>query len=74
MHSGAFTTEEKDFQQKKVQFFLSLSSTGIDLHFFTKIFILQRCLDPNPCPNPNFFSDSDPAKTGGFFRIRIQNT
>jgi hypothetical protein len=37
---------------------------------FTKIFILQQCLNPNPYPNPNFFfgfsqniriiSDSDP--------------
>jgi hypothetical protein len=41
-----------------------------DLRYFTQIFILQQCLDPNP----NFFSDSDPAKTFGFFCIRIQNT
>jgi hypothetical protein len=27
-----------------------------DLRFFTQIFILQQCLDPNP----NFFSDSNP--------------
>jgi hypothetical protein len=45
-----------------------------DLRFFTQMFILQQCLDPNPYPNPNFFSDSDPAKTFGFFRIRIHNT
>jgi hypothetical protein len=41
-----------------------------DLRFFRQIFILQQCLDPNP----NFFSGSDPAKTFGFFRIRIHNT
>jgi hypothetical protein len=35
-------------------------------------FILQQCLDPNP--NPNFLSDSDPAKIFEFFRIRIHNT
>jgi hypothetical protein len=32
------------------------------------MFILQQCM------NPNFFSDSDPAKTFGLFRIRIHNT
>jgi hypothetical protein len=30
-----------------------------DLRFFTQIFILQQCLEPNlnlnPFPNPNFF-------------------
>jgi hypothetical protein len=31
-----------------------------DFLFFTKMFILQQCLNPNPYPNPNFF------------RIRIQ--
>jgi hypothetical protein len=44
----------------------------VDLRFFTKFFILQQCLDPNQ--NPNFFSDSDPAKLFGFCRIRIQYT
>jgi hypothetical protein len=36
------------------------------------MFILQQCLNPNPYSNPNFFSDSDPAKTFGLFRIRIR--
>jgi hypothetical protein len=43
-----------------------------DLRFFKQIFILQQCLNPNPYPI--FFSDSDPAKNFGLFRIRIHNT
>jgi hypothetical protein len=31
-------------------------------------------LDPNSYTNPNFFSDSDSAKTFGFFQIRIHKT
>jgi hypothetical protein len=31
---------------------------------------IQQCLDPYP--NPNFYSDSDPAKSYGFVRIRIR--
>jgi hypothetical protein len=53
------------FNRKKIFFF-----QVFDLRFFTQIFILQQCLDPNPnpYPNPNFFSDSDsdPSKTFGF--------
>jgi hypothetical protein len=40
-----------------------------------KIFLnFTQCLDPNLNPNTNFFSDSDPAKIFGFFRIRTHNT
>jgi hypothetical protein len=50
--------------------------------FFTKNFILQQCLNPNPnfffgfgsSQNIRIISDSDPAKTFGLFRIRIHNT
>jgi hypothetical protein len=69
MCSGICTTEKKVFQLKNVGFFLF---QVFDLRFFTKKFILQQCLNPNP--NPNFFSDSDPAKIFGLFRIRIHNT
>jgi hypothetical protein len=62
---------EKILSIKKQKIFLF---QVFDLRFFTQIFILQQCLDPNSYPNPNFFSDSDPAKTFGFFRIRIHNT
>jgi hypothetical protein len=50
---------------------LSLSSVWSAI-FHTKNFTLQQSLDPNP--NPNFFSDSDPAKIFGIFRIRIHKT
>jgi hypothetical protein len=66
---GICTTEKKVLQRKPLRFFLF---QVFDLRFFTLIFILQQCLDPNP--NPNFFSDSDPAKIFGLFRIRIHNT
>jgi hypothetical protein len=59
--SGTCTSEKTFFNRKKIFLFQVL-----DLRFFTQIFILQQCLDPNPYPNPNFFSDSDPAKTFGF--------
>jgi hypothetical protein len=29
-------------------------------------------MNPNPYPNPNFFSYSDPAKIFGFLRIQIR--
>jgi hypothetical protein len=58
---------EKSFPTEKLTFFLF---QVFDLRLFTKNFILQQCLDPKP----NFFSDSDPAKIFGFFRIRIHNT
>jgi hypothetical protein len=38
----------------------------ICLHFFHPLLWLD--------PNQNFFSDSDPSKSFGFFRIRIRNT
>jgi hypothetical protein len=46
------------------------------IFLFQMLDILQQCLNlnPNSYPNPNFFSDSDPAKTFGWFRIRIHNT
>jgi hypothetical protein len=64
---------KKNFPIEKHNFFLFYV---IDLRFFTRVFILQKCLDPNPYryPNPNFFSDLDPAKTFGFFRIGIHKT
>jgi hypothetical protein len=52
---------EKKFSIEKHKVFLF---QVFDLRFFTQIFILQQCLVPYP--NPNFFSDSDPAKTFGF--------
>jgi hypothetical protein len=52
---------EKILSIKKHNIFLFLV---FDLRFFTQIFILQQCLDPNPYPNPY------PNPT--FFRIRIQ--
>jgi hypothetical protein len=52
--------------EKHIIFFIQV----FDLRFFTHIFVLQQCLDPNP----NFCSYSDPAKTFGFFWIRTHNT
>jgi hypothetical protein len=34
--------------------------------------INMQCLDQNPYPNFYLDSDSDPAKSFGFFRIRIR--
>jgi hypothetical protein len=58
-----------NFKTHPVRFF---SLSMFDLRFFQKKNYLQQGLDPNP--NPNFFSDSDPAKTFELFRIRIHNT
>jgi hypothetical protein len=73
MCSGTCTTEEKVFQQKNVRFLLL---QVFDL-MFRNIFILKQCMNPNlyANPNQNFCSDSesDPAKTYRFFRIRIHN-
>jgi hypothetical protein len=56
MCSGTCNSETKIFNRKTKDF--SLSSVW----FFTKIFILQQCLNPNPYPNPNFLR----------IRVRIQ--
>jgi hypothetical protein len=56
MCSGTCTSEKT---QKNIFFFVF---QVYDLRFFTRFFILQQCLDPNP----NFFSDSDPARIFGF--------
>jgi hypothetical protein len=58
---------EKSFPTEKLTFFLSSVLYAI----FHKNYYFTQCLDPNSNPNPNFFSDSDPAKIFGFFRIRI---
>jgi hypothetical protein len=71
MCSETCTSEKKKFPIEKHKIFVF---QVFDFWFFTKIFILQQCLNPNPYPYPNFFSDSDPAKTFGLFRIRIHNT
>jgi hypothetical protein len=68
MFYGICTTEKKVFQLKNLGFFSFICLMAI----FHKFFYFTQCLDPNP--NPNFFSDSDPAKTIEFFRIRIHNT
>jgi hypothetical protein len=69
MCSGTCTSEKKKISIEKHKIFLF---HVFDFLFFTKIFILQPCLNPNPYPNPNFFfgfgsnqnfriiSDSDP--------------
>jgi hypothetical protein len=61
---------EKNFSIEKQDFLFQVFA----FWFFIKIFILQQCLNPNPYPNPSFFSDSDPAKTIELFRIRFHNT
>jgi hypothetical protein len=55
---------EKKFLLEKHKIFLF---QVFDLRFFTQISFYSS-VDPNPYPNPNFFSDldSDPAKTFGF--------
>jgi hypothetical protein len=66
---GICTTEKKVSLLKNVHVrFLSFKCLICD---FSQIYILQKCLGQNPNPNPNFFSDSDPAKIFGLFRIRI---
>jgi hypothetical protein len=51
-------SSEKNFSIENIIFLFQV----FDLRFFTQILILQQCLDPNP----NFFSDSGPAKTFRF--------
>jgi hypothetical protein len=64
---------EKICPIKKHKFFLL---QVFDLRFFTKLFILQQCLDPNPnsYPNPNFFSESDPVKLTDSFVFGFGST
>jgi hypothetical protein len=71
MCSGTCTSEKKKLSIEKHRIFLF---QVFDFWFFTKMFILQQCLNPNPYPNPNFLfgfgfgssqniriiSDSDP--------------
>jgi hypothetical protein len=59
MCSETCTSEKKNFSMEKHEIFLL---QVFDFLFFTQIFILQQCLNPNPYPNPNFF----------FIWIRIQ--
>jgi hypothetical protein len=51
------------YDREKNLHFFSLSSVYSAI-FHQILLIFQQCLDLNP--NPNFFSDSDPAKIFGF--------
>jgi hypothetical protein len=64
---------EKKFSIEKHKIFLF---QVFDLWFFTKIFILQQCLNPNPYPNPNFFFGLGSSQNIRIIsiRIRIHNT
>jgi hypothetical protein len=71
MCSGTCTSEKKKLAIEKHKIFLF---QVFDFWFFTKMFILQQCLNPNPYPNPNFLFGFGSSQNIWLFRIRIHNT